>query len=520
MKLQRILVPFASTCGAIGMFTLTGCAIVDPRADFDRASGYVEKAIGAVSLYRPDDDGVIAQRVATFMQNGLTADEAVLIALLNNARLQAAMIRLGVSRAEFVQSGLFTNPAVSFSLRWPAGGGLTNLQVGIAQNIAELWQIPRRKQAAEADLHRAIIEAAREACVLGLDARVAYWGAVRAERDRGLAGENLELGQKLIAMAVSRRDAGAGSDVDVNLARSQHIDLEIKLRNASLAAIEAHAALAKLLGLTTPPREIVLVEALAEPGIWTLTPEAVIASARESRLDVQATKLAVAAAKERVAYEKSRFPRSLELGLSVERSARYSRGGRDWLEETAYASAQAGQLTPPSLHPREEQSTDWVVGPEIGVELPIFDQNQAQIARAQYVHQQAMKLLDALEREITQDAHVAFEGAETAADNARFYMESVLPLREQGLTLAEGAYTAGQTTLLSVQEAQRLLLAARSGYVGAITHHVLAIVELERVAGRPIAALIQASVRSTGGDASGAPGPPVAPASAPAENQP
>lgn len=520
MKLHQVLRLFALVSSLVGSVTLTGCATVDSRADFDRTGQHVEHATGTATLYRPEDEAAIEQRVAALLSEGLTADEAVQVALLNNPRLQAALMRLAISRADFVQSGLFTNPTVSFSLRWPDGGGLTNLQAGIAQNIAELWQISYRKQAAEHELDRTVLELAREASVLSLDARVAYWRAVRNDRERELARENLALAQKLIDVAISRREAGAGSDVDVNLARSQHIDVDLKLRNAMLAAFEAHSAIAKLLGLTTPPREIVLVDALAEPGSWTLSPHVVIATAMENRLDVQATKMAVAAANARVAYEKSRYLRSLELGLSAERSARNSRGGRDWLEETAFASAQSGQLTPPNLQPRDKQSTDWVVGPEIGVELPIFDQNQAQIARAEYVHQQAIKLLDALERELTQDAYVALDRAKTAAENARFYKDSALPLREQGLTLAQGAYTAGRTTLLSVQEAQRLLLAARFGYVEAITNHMLAIVELERVAGRPFAKLIEATASPSATEFPASTGPVTTPVSESVESKP
>ncbi|MBK8269376.1 MAG: TolC family protein [Planctomycetes bacterium] len=134
-----------------------------------------------------------------------------------------------------------------------------------------------------------------------------------------------------------------------------------------------------------------------------------------------------------------------------------------------------------------------------GVELPLFDQNRAQIAKAEYVHQQALKVLDALERELTQEAYVGFERATTAAENARFYKEKVLPLRETGLSLAQGAYTAGRATLLSVQEAQRLLLEARAGYVETLMNHALAIVELERVAGRPFQRLLESAASAPAG---------------------
>ncbi|NOT01900.1 MAG: TolC family protein [Phycisphaerales bacterium] len=478
-----------------------GCATVDSRPDYDRAVRYVGQAVGDAELYRPDSDEVIEQRANSLLGDGLSANDAVHIALLNNPKLQATTYRLGISRADFVQSGLFTNPTLSFSLRWPDGGGLTNLQAGLAQNIAELWQISYRKQAAAHDLDRTILDVAREASVVAQDARIAYWRAVRADRERDLAAENGTLAQKLVDVAVSRRDAGAGSDVDVNLARSQQTNAELRLRKATLAAIEARAGVAKFLGLITPPGDLVLVDALIDPDAWTLSPEQVVSTGMESRLDVQATKMAVAAASARVEFERSRFLRSVELGWSAERSARSSRGGRNLLAETAFASLQSGQLTPPSLEPHDERSSEWVIGPEIGAELPIFDQNQAQIARAEFVHQQAAKLLEALARELAQDAHVALQRARTASDNARFYADTVLPLREQGLTLAHGAYTAGRTTLLSVQEAQRLLLEARSGRIDTLMDYAVAVVELERVAGRTLGDLLEAAAASDGNDA-------------------
>jgi cobalt-zinc-cadmium efflux system outer membrane protein len=482
-------IPFAILATFL-VWVASGCETVNPRPDIDRVGQHVEQAIGAPANFPMADDSLVEERVTAILAGGLTADEAVQIAMMNNPRLKSSLYRLGIGRAELVQSGLLSNPSLTFALRWPDGGGLTNLQAGLAQNVAELWQIKHRTRAAGRDLDRAILDVAREASLLALDVRVAYWRAVRAGREKELAQENVALGQKLIDLTVSRRDAGAGSDVDVNLAHSQHIDSEFQVRSAALAAVEAQAGLGRLLGLVSPPGDVTLTDPLAEPASWALSSEAIIAAAKNHRLDVQAARMAVTGAADRVALEKTRFLRSLELGLSTERSARGRRSGRDWLAETAAASAQSGQLTLPSFEPREERSTDWVVGPEIGVELPIFDQNQAQIARAEYVHQQAVTMLDALERELAQDAHLAVERAQAASDNLGFYKDRALPLRERGLTLAQAAYTAGRTTLLAVQESQRSLLSARLGYVEALAQYALALVEVERVAGTPFSALL------------------------------
>ncbi len=489
-------------CSGIGaaltltILAVSGCATVNPRHDFERASQHVERATGTPWPVAPADEASIAARVTELLSGGLTSNEAVQLALLNNPRLRAELLSIGIGRAQVVQSALFTNPVLALSLRWPDGGGLTNLEMGLSQNIAELWQIPLRKKAAQRDLDRTILDVARTASVTALEAKAAYFKAVRADREAEIARENLGVTRQLVDLAVARQDAGAGSEVDVNLARARQMESQLQTRRADLVAIEARSELARLCGLQKPPEELALAEPLPEPTTWTLVADSVIAAAREHRLDVRAVRQLVDAAWARVGLEKMRFLRSLEVGVSVERSERGTRGDRNWLAETAWASAEAGQLTAPSLQPREPLSTDWVVGPTLGVEVPLFDQNQAQIAKAEYEHQQALQVLEALDRDLVQQAHVALKRAQVAAENARFYRDDYLPLQEESLQLAQEAYRVGRTPLLAVLDVQRGLLDARAGYVAALADAGIAIVELERVAGLPAGALLaaQASV--------------------------
>jgi outer membrane protein, heavy metal efflux system len=476
----------------LAILTVSGCATVSPQPDYERVRRHVEQATGVPRPTSPADDAFIAARVAELLSGGLTSDKAVQLALLNNPRLRAELLTVGMGRAQVVQSTLFTNPVLTLSTRWPDGGGMSNLEFGISQNIAELWQIPLRTKAAEHDLERTILEVARNASVTALEAKAAYFKAVRADRDAEIARQNVDVTRQLVDLARARREAGAGSEVDVNLARARQMDSQLQARRAEVTAVEARSDVARLCGLATPPEELALAEPLPEPAAWTLAAEDVIAVAREQRLDVRAVRQLVDAAQARVALEKTRFLRSLEVGLSVERSERASRGDRNWLADAAWATAEAGELTTPSLRAREPVSTDWVVGPTLGIEVPLFDQNQAQIAKAEYERQQAQEALVALDRELAQQAHVALKRAQVAAENARVYHDDYLPLQEASLQLAEEAYRVGRTPLLTVLDVQRGLLEARAGYVAALADAGLALVELERVAGLPIAALLDA----------------------------
>jgi len=488
-----------------------GCTTLNPSVDYDRADAHVVRAVGQPLSYRPEDDDFVADQVRALLDGGLTADEAIQLCLLNNVQLQAAFHDVGAARADYVQAGLFTNPTMALAVRFPDGGGLAALEADLAQNIAELWQIPYRRKAAQRELERAVLNLARRAADLALNVRAAYFRAVGADRDQELVRDNLAITRQLVEIARARRDAGSGSEIEVNLARSQELESEVRLRAAELAAVSARADLARLLGLTLPPAELVLSDHLADPSDWSLTAEALVSRARESRLDLRIAAETVGAALAQLGYQETRFLREIKVGVSMERDARAGRGDRKWLAETAWASLEAGQLAPPSFQPREREPTDWSVGPSISAELPLFDQNQAQIARAQHAYEQARKLLEALNRDLVQDAWQMLERASAARDTARLYAAQVLPLRERSLELAREAYRSGRVTFLSVLEAQRELLAARAEHVQALQDAAVAIVDLERLTGRPARELF-AEQPSNQGDSSpepiNAPGSP------------
>lgn len=488
--MRTTLQPAGPMLLAVALLAFGGCTSLNPRPDYDRAADHVRAAVGHPIEYRPGDD-TVAARVTELLAGGLTIDEAVQVCLLNNAQLQAAFEDVGVARADYVQSGLFSNPTVSVAVRFPDGGGMAGLEADLAQNIAELWQIPYRQKAAERQLDRAVLELARRAAGLALDTKAAYFQALRADREHELARETLALTQQLIEIAVARRDAGSGSEIDVSLAQSQHLDAEVRLRAAERDAAVARADLARVLGLTLSPDELVLTDRLDDPRDWQLTANEVVAVARGARLDLRIAAETVGAALAQVGYQKTRFLREIEVGVSMERDARASRGDRNWLAETAWASLEAGQLAAPSFQPRERETTDWTVGPTISAEIPLFDQNQAQIARAQHEYEQARRLLEALNRDLVQDAWQTLKRAAAARDTARLYADKILPLRERSLGLAREAYRSGRVTFLSVLEAQRELLGGRVAYVQALQDSALAIVELERLTGRPATELFK-----------------------------
>ncbi|MEE8170202.1 MAG: TolC family protein, partial [Phycisphaerae bacterium] len=313
----------------VGVAALSGCANVNPRPDYERAATYVAEATGQDALYQPGDDQVVAEKVDALLDGGLTADEAVQAALLNNPRLQAAFMTVGMARADVVQSGLLSNPSLSVALRFPAGGGLANLEAGLAQDIAALWQIPARQRAAERSLDRHILELARQAAELAAETKRTYFRAVAAEEQHTLAEESLSVARNLLELAETRQQAGAGNQLDVNLSRTVVVEADLAVELTRLNAAAARRTLATLLGVSSQVLEAIALSPLPEAPAEIPDAETLIEAALRARLDIRAARQVVLAAKARVEEEYRRVFPTFELGVALERAERKRQGGRD-----------------------------------------------------------------------------------------------------------------------------------------------------------------------------------------------
>lgn len=468
---------------------LSGCVSVDPRSDVRQVDQRVVAATGVGPVERPEDAAALAARIAERLADGLTSEEALEICLLNNPRIRAAYQRVGVARAEVVQAGLLRNPSLSLALRFPDGGGLSNLDVAIAQQIADLWLIPARRRAAERELDRESLAVAREVSAAALDARAAYFDALAMDREREIAAENRSVAQQLVDLTLARLAAGVGSEIDVNLARAELMQTDLSVRTATFASFDARRRLATLLGLHLSPDELVLAESLPTPPAWEPVERLLVAESARCRLDLVAADCLVDATAARVELETRGVFADVELGVGFERMERGRRGDRTWLADTAWASAEAGEPSLPSLRPRDKLPTDTILGPMLSLELPIFDQNQARIAQARMLHEAALADREARLLDVTHETRAAARRARTAWDIANYYRDDFLPLLERNLELARDAYRSGNLSLTAVLEAQKPLLAARSRYAEALRDGAVALVELEKAVGAPFAKL-------------------------------
>jgi cobalt-zinc-cadmium efflux system outer membrane protein len=415
----------------------------------------VHNATGQSTLFVPGEEEQAREAVLELLAGGLTSSEAVQVALLNNQRLQVQLFDIGLGHADVVQAGLLANPSLEALVRFPLNGGSSTSEGGLLQNLADLWRIPARKRIAQSELERTVLAVAHEAASVAAEAKSAYLAAVAASQSLLVAKENLATAQLFHELSQERLDAGGATQVDVNAAHSKLLEQRVIERVARFGEVQAKLRLLATIGLQGSQQDLELTDALLSPGQLTPDLEALLVNASKHRLDLQSVARGVEAAERSIPLERRRVWRALGGGVAFE--------------------AQGGEVA---------------LGPALELSLPIFDQNQAQIAKAELRYAQALRQLDGLTTRVSQQVRTAHAKYELALETVRLYDRELLPLREQSLELARESFAAGKTGFLHVLEAQNELLAARREYVTQQASLASSIPSLEAACGRPIAELL------------------------------
>lgn len=441
----------------LGLALAAGCASVDPRPDFVAAADEVRAATGAQELFDPTAPERTRDDAANALADGLGLEEATRLALLDNRRLQAGFLSLGVARAEYVQAGLLENPSLSLAFLLPESGGRVRWNADLLGSVAEIWRIPARQALARAGIEERILELSRFAGELVADARVAYFESVAARESAAVAQANLELARRAAAGVHRQVEGGTATRTDEALAQSLVLAAELAFQRTQREEASSLRRLAALLSLDDDLLGTTLTDPLPDPIATTLERETLAESSVRSRSDVRASERAVAAAEARAGFERRRRF-GLDAGLSAER-------------------------------PEGGGPTDLLAGPAASLELPIFDQNQARIRAAEFEVAQRRKEHEALVTEVRQAVRAAVDRASIAAQSALFARERLAPQAADAVASAEKAYALGDTTVLTLLQAQRTALDARRAQVEAALEAALARVELERAAGAPLESL-------------------------------
>jgi cobalt-zinc-cadmium efflux system outer membrane protein len=402
------------------------------------------------------------------LDDGLTEDDAVAIALWNNPALQAEMASLGLARADLIEAGQLRNPSLTLIFPFSAR---------ILESVANwpfeaLWQRPHRVAAAKLELERVGESLVSRALDIVRDARLAYVDYALAQRRASVAAEASRERGEIVTIINARFRAGDISELetgaarlDARLAEEQAIrfahDVIIardRLR-ATLGVANNDQGFDFILSPTTRPATADQFTSIASgPGASDSqkTLNGLIEQALEARPELKAAQLAIEAAGQRAKWERSRI-------LAVSAIAKeYGRGGGD-------------------NHGFEQ-------GPGMQIELPIFNRNRGGTSRAEAEIERSAKQLIAARQRVVAEAREAYAQLTQARESSDLWRARLLPPLEEDIRSAERAYKAGDVSYLFVLETTRRLTDARLREIEMQAATARALIALERSVGRRLIA--------------------------------
>jgi outer membrane protein TolC len=414
---------------------LGGCASLSEDAGFTKVEEAVKERTGAETKWARSDAeaDTVRGRVKELLAKPVGPTEAVQIALLNNAGLQASYAEVGIAEADLVQASRWRGPTFSFArLR---RGDETEIERGVFFEVLGLLTIPLSTRASESRMQAAQNRAAAEALRVALVARRAWFQAVAAAETARYMAQVKESAEASAELA--RRMADIGNFPRLTQAREQafYAETTAQLARARQSATTARERLARLMGLwgedlsfQLPDRLPDLPKAVREGG--DLETQAVA-----QRLDVQGAR---------------RDADSLARSLGLTKVTRFV----NLLEVGVLNNSETGE-------PRQR-------GWEIEVALPIFDFGGARVARAERLYMQAVNRTVEAAIDARSEVREAYSSYRTAFDVAKHYRDEIVPLRKR---ISEEVLFRYNGMLMSVFELladSREQVAAVNGYIESV----------------------------------------------------
>lgn len=431
---------------------LAGCATPGKQAGVDAVDALVASQLrpGIEPATGERDGAAVAARVDALLAQPLNLERAVSIALLNNPRMLAEYAQLGVARGDLIEASRLPNP--SFGWLREREDGISTYTRSLSQSFTEALLLPARTRISDAEYTRVQHAIAAAVIDLAADVEVAWFEALAAQQVAAMRAAVAKAASLSAQLAGRFHAAGNLPRLELVLEQAAASTAAIEARRAAAQARSARSGLATLLGVRSSV-SLELPMSLAAPPPGRYIEARLIARAANERLDLAAAIRERELRADALDLAQSwRWLGSLELGVERE----------------------------------TEDGEERVRGLEASIELPIFHQGQAAIARAESELAAVDARLAELRLAIDNEIALAVERVEVERQIAEDYRTILLPQREaivDGTQREVNFMFEGAFELLRVKQEQ---YAAYQEYIQAVRDYWIARVELRRAVGGPL----------------------------------
>lgn len=443
----------------IGFFS--GCA------SMNRQFRDVEEMVSSrqeVKLHRSHDqkeDEKVRKEIEASLKEELTAEKAVRIALLNNPDLQATFQGLGIARADLLQAGLLKNPRFHNFIRFPKDGEETNIEIAIDHDVLDLIYMPLRRRVAAAEMDAAKLRVADAVLSLVAEVKTAYYELVAAEQARSLQNSVLEAAEAAAELGGRLHQAGNIKALDFENEKAAYRQAEIDFVKSEEAVLNAEEPLRRFLGFSGK-EDWHIANKLPDLPATEIPLNRLEEQALKERLDLAGVKKQVEALRKKL----------LATRLGVLQNSEF---GFNWEKDT---------------------DGEKVAGPEWGVDVPVFDWQQAAGARAKAELLQSEFAAQSFEIQVLSDVRTARNRLIAARTITEKYQENIIPIRQEIVRLMQQQYNYMLEGVFELLLTKQNEITAHREYIENLKEYWIARAGLERAVGGKLPKVEEETVKA------------------------
>jgi cobalt-zinc-cadmium efflux system outer membrane protein len=383
-------------------FVVGGCALPSSKENVKATAELVAVQTSISIDWRrgAQQDAQARTAIETLLKGGITLPGSVAIAFLASPELQLALEDLEIARSDLVKASTLPNPLGFVGTR-AAGGAFAayypgnTTSVGVMMNVMALLTMPDRRVIATHALERQRFVAADQILSLGARVTEAWLDYAAARRIQALREDSASAASATLDLITQQAaDGERFSVVDVAVERNGLFSIRAAAIRASLDAASARVKLGQLLGLVGWHDDWTLGADLpplpgGDPDLAALE-----TSSMQRRFDIlAASKVVDARLRELAMTRRFRWLNGLEGGVFRDRGV----GGTTF------------------------------TGPSAVVELPLFDQRQAELLAGDAQLRAALRRLELARLTARTEIRLHGEEMRTTRQLLEQYQQSIVP---------------------------------------------------------------------------------------------
>jgi cobalt-zinc-cadmium efflux system outer membrane protein len=401
----------------------------------------------------------------------------------NNKEVIAAEYNIPLAQAAIKIAGAIPNPR--FSLLYGFGPAFTIIIAGNPQQFGMMQQFQtngKRGKAisvARANLNVSELQAAATLFDVHNRVRRAYAEQAAAEAYEELIESERKVALDLVRTSEKRYDAGKAAFSDVLQAQLGVLQFDTQRNQAQARLQQATAALGQMIGEVPEQVDVIDVD---DNGIFKLSSEKTdLVPPPERELPPLEQLLPVGYS------ERPDLKVSIQQAYADKKAVKLARAQRvpDIFVDSGYQFSTFKPHQPYGLFAGVVRNQPGVYL-NVATAMPIFYQQQGEIAQAQYTWLQDLDQIKQLQAQVSTDVVSAYESVSVARANIIKFQKEVIPSAALVARLARRSYEVGKTDLSSAILAKQQYQQTLSSYFDAVVAYQNAWADLEKAVGVPL----------------------------------